>query len=419
MVFHVGPGVSPQAADAAMRRLGLTTVESQSIGLTGGTLYRLRVADGRQVSDVVRALEAENVGTAQPNYVYTLMQDAAAEQEPDLAGKTQSGDPGQYVVNKLRLAEVHRIAKGKDVLIAVIDSKIDTKHPDLSGTVVAELDAVGRPDQPHTHGTGMTGAIVAQRRLMGIAPGARILAVRAFSPDAKESAQATTRHILAGLEWAIQKGARIINMSFAGPYDPMLALAMKNAREKGIVLIAAAGNAGPTSPPLYPAADPNVIAVTATDENDQLFSGANQGPQIAVAAPGVNILEPSPNNAYQLTTGTSVATAHVSGVAALLIGRNPALDPAAVHEILTASAKNPQADGRDDKYGFGVIDPAQALVDLDARMLEEQKEKAGTPVAAKPAPAGTVAATPVAAKPGAARPAAKPASATTGTIATH
>jgi subtilisin family serine protease len=367
----------------------------------------------------VRALEAENVGTAQPNYVYTLMQDAAAAQEPDLAGKTQSGDPGQYVVNKLRLAEVHRIAKGKDVLIAVIDSKIDIKHPDLAGTVVEELDAVGRPDQPHTHGTGMTGAIVAQRRLMGIAPGARILAVHAFSPDAKESAQATTRHILAGLEWAIKKGARVINMSFAGPYDPMLALAMKNAREKGIVLIAAAGNAGPTSPPLYPAADPNVIAVTATDENDQLFSGANQGPQIAVAAPGVNILEPSPNNAYQLTTGTSVATAHVSGVAALLIGRNPALDPAAVHEILTASAKNPQADGRDDKYGFGVIDPTQALVDLDARMLEEQKEKAGTPVAAKPSPAGTVAATPVAAKPGAARPAAKPASATTGTISTH
>src|SRR5262249_24049277 len=191
-----------------------------------GTLYRLRVADGRQVSDVVRALEAENVGTAQPNYVYTLMQDAAAEQEPDLAGKTQSGDPGQYVVNKLRLAEVHRIAKGNDVLIAVIDSKIDTKHPDLAGTVAEELDAVGRPDQPHTHGTGMTGAIVALRRLMGIAPGAKILAVHAFSPDAQESAQATTRHILAGLEWAIQKRARIINMSFAGPYDPMLALAM-------------------------------------------------------------------------------------------------------------------------------------------------------------------------------------------------
>ena len=129
---------------------------------------------------------------------------------------------------------------------------------------------------------------------MGVAPGARILAIHAFSPESKESPQATTRHILAGLEWAIKKGARVINMSFAGPYDPMLQLAMKNAREKGVVLVAAAGNAGPKSPPLYPAADPNVIAVTATDQDDKLFAQANQGPHVAVAAPGVDILEPAP-----------------------------------------------------------------------------------------------------------------------------
>ena len=153
------------------------------------------------------------------------------------------------------------------------------------------------------------------------------------------SPQATTQHILAGMEWAIKKGARVINMSFAGPYDPMLQLAMKKARDQGVVLIAAAGNAGPKSPPLYPAADPNVIAVTATDENDKLFDHANRGPQVAIAAPGVDILEPAPNAGYQLTTGTSVAAAHVSGVAALLIERNPAIDAATVHEILTSSAK--------------------------------------------------------------------------------
>jgi subtilisin family serine protease len=84
----------------------------------------------------------------------------------------------------------------------------------------------------------MAGAIAAHRQLMGIAPGAKILAIHAFSPDAGESSQATTQHILAGLEWAISKGARVINMSFAGPYDPMLQLAMKSAHEKGVVLIA-------------------------------------------------------------------------------------------------------------------------------------------------------------------------------------
>src|SRR5207302_1557282 len=94
------------------------------------------------------------------------------------------------------------------------------------------------------------------------------------------------------------------------------------------------GNAGPTSPPLYPAADPSVIAVTATDASDALFSGANRGKYIAVAAPGVDILVPAPDGGYQLTTGTSVAAAEVSGVVALLIERNPRLTPKDVRRIL-------------------------------------------------------------------------------------
>jgi subtilisin family serine protease len=186
-------------------------------------------------------------------------------------------------------------------------------------------------------------------------------------------------------------------MSFAGPYDPMLALAMKNAREKGIVLIAAAGNAGPKSPPLYPAADPNVIAVTATDSSDKLFEGANRGPQVALAAPGVDILAPAPNSAYQLTTGTSVASAHVSGVAALLIEHYPSIDAATVHEILTASARTLGPNGRDDQFGWGLVDPAQALADLDAKMARDQIASAptATPAAAS---AATPPATPAAAR---------------------
>ena len=97
---------------------------------------------------------------------------------------------------------------------------------------------------------------------------------------------------------------------------------------------------GPKSPPLYPAADPNVIAVTATDVDDALFSGANRGSYIVVAAPGVDVLVPAPGATYQFTTGTSVAAAEVSGVAALLIERNPALTPADVRRILMRTAKD-------------------------------------------------------------------------------
>src|SRR5438067_7033348 len=134
----------------------------------------------------------------------------------------------------------------------------------------------------------MVGAIASHQRLMGIAPNAKILSVRAFSSGTAQSPEATTRNILAGIEWAIRKGARIINMSFAGPHDPMVQVALKNAHAKGVVLIAASGNQGPKSPPLYPAADPHGIAVTAIDANDKLLAQAVRRPQVAVASPGVD-----------------------------------------------------------------------------------------------------------------------------------
>src|SRR5262249_55243691 len=249
MVFHVASNVPRHRVDDVARKLGLSTIGLQNFALTGGTMFHFRVAQGRSVADAVRALEAEQIGVAQPNYVFKLQQDAS------LAARTKTGELGQYVVNKLRLGEVHRIATGNNVRIAVIDSEIDSRHPDLAGAFLERFDAVGHPDQPHVHGTGMTGAIVAHRQLTGAAPAAKVLAVHAFSPGTGESAQATTQHILSGIEWAIEKGVRVINMSFAGPYDPVLQLAMKHAHEKGIVLIAAAGNLGSQSPPLYPAAD--------------------------------------------------------------------------------------------------------------------------------------------------------------------
>jgi subtilisin family serine protease len=185
----------------------------------------------------------------------------------------------------------------------------------------------------------------------------------------------------------VKRGARVINMSFAGPYDPALQVAMKNAAAKGVVLIAAAGNAGPDSPPLYPAADTNVIAVTATDEHDRLFEQANQGPYVAVAAPGVGITVPAPRNGYQITTGTSVAAAHVSGVAALLIERYPTVSAETVLEVLTATARKLGAAERDDQFGWGLIDPAAALEELDARMADSQVAAAGKSGTAKTTPA--------------------------------
>ncbi len=378
MVVHVGSEVSPQALDAAARRLGLTAVGIQNLALSGGRLIHFRMAHG-DVAEAVRTLESERIGIAQPNYVFELQQDVRVAALP-----SQKGDPAQYVIDKLHLHDAHAIASGANVTVAVIDSLIDAGHPDLAGSIAGQFDAVTVADRPDEHGTGMTGAIAAHRRLLGVAPQARILAIHAFSPDAKHPQQATTQSIVAGIDWAISRGARVINMSFAGPYDPLLQLALKKARDKGVVLIAAAGNAGPQSPPLYPAADENVIAVTSVDEKDKLMSQANQGPYVALAAPGVNVLEAAPHASYNFTTGTSVAAAHVSGVAALLLERNPGVDPAMVEDALFSTARDLGAPGRDSQFGYGLVDPFRALNALEGKAIARTRGIPETTASANP-----------------------------------
>src|SRR5262249_37603639 len=184
----------------------------------------------------------------------------------------QEGDPDQYVIEKLRLTEAHRLVKGTNVPIAVIDSEIDASHPDLAGVVATHYDATNTDAKPHPHGTGMAGAIGSHQRLLGIAPGARLVAIRAFSTKAA-SAESTTYNILRGLDYALANNVRIVNMSFAGPQDPSLDRAVKAASDKGAILIAAAGNDWPrVKSPLYPAANPNVIAVTPTDITNKTFA---------------------------------------------------------------------------------------------------------------------------------------------------
>jgi subtilisin family serine protease len=298
---------------------------------------------------MIRGVSGERqVSGAQPNYLYALSEDAPAP-----------ADANQYAPTKLNLLAAHRLATGNGILVAMIDSGVDASHPDLAGAIAANFDAAAGEDTPHPHGTGMAGAIAARRTLVSAAPRVSLLTVHAFGVRA-EGAQGTTFDIVKGLDWAAERGARIVNMSFAGPADPRLADALAKARRQNIVLIAAAGNAGANSPPLYPAADPNVIAVTATDPADALFPGAVRGRHIAVAAPGVEVLVPAPDGAYQFTTGTSVAAAEVSGVAALLIERNPALTPNDVRRILTGTAKHLGPPGRGRDFGAGLVDAAKA-----------------------------------------------------------
>jgi subtilisin family serine protease len=201
---------------------------------------------------------------------------------------------------------------------------------------------------------------------MGAAPAAQILAVRAFS-GTDGADDGTTFAIMSGLSWAVSHGARVVNMSFAGPQDPGIARSLAAAHDKGVVLVAAAGNKGAKSPPLYPAADPNVIAVTATDANDQLPAFANRGRYVAVAAPGVDLMLLAPNGTLQVSSGTSFSAAYVTGTVALMLERRPDLGPETLRQALTQTAHHLGSGGgkvADDQAGAGLVDAYQAVLSL-------------------------------------------------------
>ena len=338
---------------------------SQDLGLDGNTLYasnllstrvvRFIVPDTRSVGDVVQQLANDaRVQVAQPNYVFTA--NGAAASPPPVP---------QYAPAKLHLAEAHKIALGKKVRVAVIDTGIDKAHPVFGGAVTLMFDALGeeaagKKAAPELHGTAVAGIVSARAGLQGVAPQSDILGVRAFTANASNVAQSHSLAILKGLDWAVLNGARVVNMSFAGPNDVLLGQAIAAAVKLGVTVVAAAGNAGPDAPPAYPGAYPNVIAVTAIDDNDALYQAANRGTYIAVAAPGVDIIGPSPNGGYDLSSGTSMAAAHVSGVAALLLEQNPKLTPRDIRDRLSKSARQPPRLIAED-MGAGIVDAAEAL----------------------------------------------------------
>jgi len=368
--------VDSALADALARRHRLRRIGSQDIPLLGSSLSLFGITDRRSAEAVRTELAADaSVRSVQLNFRYLLQDRKSAPTE---------GDPAQYGLAKLLLQEAHGLSRGANVKVAVIDSGIDIRHPELADTILENFNALGGKEIPHVHGTGIAGAIVSHARLMGSAPAAKLLAIRAFGAT-PSGAESTSFVIIRSLDFAASHGAHIVNMSFAGPKDPLVERGIAAAAGRGMVLVAASGNAGPKSPPLYPAANPDVIAVSATDAGDRLFAASNRGSHIAVAAPGVDIFLPAPDGKYQMTSGTSFSAAYISGLAALMIERRPQLKPDDVRAILMKTARDLGAPGRDDLFGAGEADAFGAVTAVaDSGPVAAASGEPGVPAAAEP-----------------------------------
>jgi thermitase len=263
-----------------------------------------------------------------------------------------------------------------DVVIAILDSGVDRTHPELAAKVLSPGRDFANDDDDatddHWHGTHVAGIAAADTNnaegIAGVARNCKILPVKVAGSDGT----GYYSWIIDGIVWAVDQGADVINLSMGGDIDdPFLEDACAYAFDRGVVVVASAGNeyGGPV---LYPAAyDSYVLAVAATDYSDQPADFSSAGPQVDVAAPGVYILGPAPqwyvgkgNLPYLFASGTSQAAPHVSGMAALIKSLKPDLKPADVMKIIRYTADDVNASaarGRDDHVGYGRINMERAL----------------------------------------------------------
>ncbi|MGW4913075.1 type VII secretion-associated serine protease mycosin [Streptomyces sp. NPDC004270] len=266
-------------------------------------------------------------------------------------------------------SRIWRLSQGAGVTVAVVDTGVNARHPDLAGRVLPGTDvtgqaADGRVDvSSESHGTSVAGVIVgsggSDRGMAGLAPRATVLPVRVSAEEAADPLA-----LAKGIVYAADHGASVINISMVTTAaDPQIRDAVAYARRHDIVVVAAAGNSGRAGDPVtYPAAFPGVVAVSGTTRGGGSWAAGESGSYIALAAPAVDIYSTRNSGGYLTKDGTSYSAPYVSAAAALLRAAYPSESAGQIIARLIGTADRPDGgSGRDDRFGYGIVDPLKAL----------------------------------------------------------
>ena len=279
-----------------------------------------------------------------------------AAKPPLTAAGARSGTSATWALAQVDAQQAWPVVRGHPIpSIAILDSGIDSSHPDLTGKVAAAhdfVDSTGDTSDASWHGTAVAGVVAGGDvgDATSVCPACTILSGKVL--DAQD--RGSDAEIARGVLWAVASGARVVNLSVSGPSEaPALRAAIRTATRGGVVVVAAAGNDGSTDKS-FPAADPNVIAVAATTSSDTLFAWSNRGSWVAIGAPGETTTTLR-GGGYTTFVGTSAAAPEVAAAAAECLAVAPGLSPSAVRGILMRTAA--QVTG----MPFGRLDVARAV----------------------------------------------------------
>ncbi len=294
--------------------------------------------------------------------------DALVTTERRTLSRTPTPSPTQttpWGVARVHAPNVWNRTQALSVKVGIIDTGVDLSHPDLAADIKGSYNAIrptrsAQDDNGHgTHVAGILGALNNSVGVVGVGPQIDLYPIKVLS----SSGSGYISDIIKGLDWAVANHIDIVNMSF-GTLTDVTAFhdAIIRAHQAGIVEVAAAGNDGRAVQ--YPGAYPEVITVAASNQSDTIASFSSQGPQIALSAPGVEILSTYPNKSYKTFSGTSMATPHVTGAAALIKSVCNSCSPDTIKQKLESSADDIGPSGRDNQSGYGILNIDRTLLTL-------------------------------------------------------
>jgi subtilisin family serine protease len=363
--------VFKSGVDEKVKEVLLTNVGAEKI-------KDLRLVSGKVVwlskKEEIELLKSGKVLRIDPDVEVYALEDFETEFTPGYMRlwwiKPQPSQIITWNIGRVGATSSWAISTGDPVKVGVIDTGIDLKHPDLKANIKGGYNAINplkSYTDDHGHGTHVAGIIAALNNsigVVGVGPNIDLYAIKVL--NAKGSGYLSD--VIEGLDWAVDNGIKVVNMSLGTSQDvPSFREAIVRAYNAGVVIVAAAGNTGGEL--VYPAAYPEVIAVSATDQNNQIASFSSRGPEVDLAAPGVNIYSTYKGQSYATLSGTSMAAPHVTGAAALIIDTKKCdlnLDgvctPSEVKQRLEQTAVDLGTPGKDNLYGSGLVNVYNALI---------------------------------------------------------